>query len=156
MSTSMTDRRELLLRSATTFCDAIAEQAPRDELLNCFTNDRSSIQVLEHGLPGQEAPFIGRQFRGVEGLDEYMQLLLPEYVTYKNMAFDDYVVDPEARMVSVRGEGRFTWKLTGQSWNEDFVYLLKFDEVPKVNNWEIWGDSGALVLARKGMLKSED
>ncbi|KAL2263733.1 hypothetical protein VTK26DRAFT_5377 [Humicola hyalothermophila] len=150
------DLRQHLLRSATAFCNAMAEQAPRDQILSLFTRDRPSIRVLEHGLPGQEAPFIGRQFRGVEGLDEYMELLLPEYLTYKDMSFDEYLVDGEKRKVTARGSGRFTWKETEQSWSEQIVYILAFDDEHKVTTWEIWADSGALVLAKMGKLRSED
>ncbi len=68
------------------------------------------------------------------------------------MSFGNYVVDAVARQVSVKGEARFTWKSTGKSWDEVFVYVLAFDDEMKVLRYEIWADSGAAYLASQGQL----
>lgn len=52
----------------------------------------------------------------------------------------------------MRGEAWFRWKDTGQNWEEVFTYALAFDEEAKVLKYEIWADSGAAYLARKGLL----
>lgn len=76
------------------------------------------------------------------------------------MSFGDdggWIVDVESGKVSVKGKARFTWTETGQSWDEVFVYVLGFDLGEegdgKVVRYEVWADSGAAYLARKGMLK---
>lgn len=117
-----------------------------------FSHFSSSEDVLalEHGLP-QLAPFLGREFRGHDGLQAYFGLL-GTHLTYENMSFGWYFVDQEENKVSVRGEARFTWTSTGQSWDEVFTYVLEFDEQAKVKVYEVWADSGAAYLASKGQL----
>jgi len=54
--------------------------------------------------------------------------------------------------VSVKGQAKFTWIETGQSWDETFTYSLDFDDEPKVTDYQVWADSGAAYLARLGKL----
>ncbi|KAK3990209.1 hypothetical protein QBC44DRAFT_325867 [Cladorrhinum sp. PSN332] len=142
--------RASLLQAATSFCESFASQKPPDEILSHFTSTESNIVVIEHGLP-RLAPFLGREFRGKDGLQKYLHAI-SEFLTYKNMRFSNYVVDTEARKVSVRGEATFTWSSTGQSWEEVFTYVLEFDGNDKVEKYEVWADSGAAYLASQGLL----
>ncbi|KAL2271527.1 hypothetical protein VTJ83DRAFT_898 [Remersonia thermophila] len=143
--------REELLHAAQAFCNAFAASTPTGTLLsNHFTRRRRNILVHEHGL-AQLAPFLGRQFRGPEGLDQYLSVMA-ECVSHEGMRFTDYAVDAEARRVGVRGQARFTWKNTGQVWDEDFYYVLGFDGEARVEKYEIWADSGAAWLASRGEL----
>lgn len=68
------------------------------------------------------------------------------------MRFGNYLVDEVESKVSVRGEAKFTWISSGQSWDEVFTYVLGFDEERKVVRYEVWADSGAAYLARRGEL----
>jgi len=106
--------------------------------------------VVEHGLP-RFAPFLGRTFSGVEGVKEYFETI-SSLLKYENMRFSDFCVDAEVHRASMRGEARFTWIRTGQSWDEVFTYTLEFDAEGKVKKYEIWADSGAAYLASKGEL----
>ncbi len=143
--------RSGLLASATAFCNAFASLTPPPQILSQhFTSNHPSILVREHGLP-QLAPFLGRTFRGADGLAQYLSIV-SEHLTFENMRFSEYIVDAEARMVSVRGEARFTWTSTGQSWDEVFTYRLRFDDEIKVERYEVWADSGAAWLASQGRL----
>ncbi|KAK4165372.1 hypothetical protein QBC43DRAFT_287922 [Cladorrhinum sp. PSN259] len=142
--------RASLLQAATSFCESFASQKPPNEIFSHFTAAESNIFIFEHGLP-RLAPFLGREFRGKDGLQEYFKII-SECLTYKNMRFSNYVVDTEARRVSVRGEATFTWSSTGQSWDEVFTYVLKFDDNDKVEKYEVWADSGAAYLASQGLL----
>lgn len=140
--------RAALLTSATSFCSAFASGASPSEILAYCTTETSKILVHEHGL-ARLAPFLGRTFRGADGLKEYLAII-SECLTYENMRFVDYIIDAEARKVSVRGEARFTWTSTGQSWDEVFTYVLGFDDESRVESYEIWADSGAAWLASQG------
>ncbi|KAL2136118.1 hypothetical protein VTI74DRAFT_5341 [Chaetomium olivicolor] len=143
--------RNRLLSSATAFCEAFSRSVPpQDILAEHFTRHARNILVHEHGL-AQLAPFVGRTFRGADGLLQYLSVI-GDCLSYENMRFTEYVVDPEARKVSVRGEARFTWQSTGQSWDEVFTYVLGFDEEMRVERYEIWADSGAAWLASRGEL----
>ncbi|KXX75256.1 hypothetical protein MMYC01_207083 [Madurella mycetomatis] len=142
--------RASLLASATSFCNAFASGATPSEILKHFTTETSRIFAHEHGL-ARLAPFLGRTFRGADGLKQYLSII-SECLTYDNMRFGDYIVDAEARKVSVRGEARFTWASTGQSWDEVFTYILGFDDESRVESYEVWADSGAAWLASHGRL----
>lgn len=69
----------------------------------------------------------------------------------------EWVVDPEARRVSVKGRAKFTWvegEGKGNWWNEQFAYILDFDDEGKVTDYQVWADSGAAYLARTGQLNT--
>jgi len=144
------EKRKQLLSAATSFCQAFAQQKPPAEIFSHFSASED-VLALEHGLP-QLAPFLGREFRGQQGLQQYFQSLSAT-LTYENMRFSNFVIDPEQSKVSVRGEARFTWTSTHQAWEEVFTYVLEFDEANKVKVYEIWADSGAAYLASRGELK---
>ncbi|KAK4217901.1 hypothetical protein QBC37DRAFT_306925 [Rhypophila decipiens] len=149
------DPRTKLLQSAAHFCLAFATNSPLPEILEHFSSKlSSSIIVIEHGLK-RLAPFLGREFRGIEGAKEYFALI-SKHITYQDMAFENYVVDPLERKVSVRGEAWFTWTSTGQSWKEIFTYVLEFDDELKVVKYEIWADTGAAYLASQEKLVRSD
>ncbi|OAP55919.1 hypothetical protein AYL99_10071 [Fonsecaea erecta] len=143
--------RATLLSAAQAFCTSFARKEAPDKIFSHFSSS-DDVLALEHGLP-QLAPFLGREFRGQKGLHEYFTLLASN-LTYENMRFSNFVVDPLVSKVSVRGEAKFTWTETGQSWDEVFTYVLEFDEQARVKVYEVWADSGAAYLARKGQLGS--
>ncbi|KAI0117657.1 hypothetical protein F4776DRAFT_636126 [Hypoxylon sp. NC0597] len=143
-------KRTELLEAATAFCDSFAQKKPLDEILSHFSSS-DNILAYEHGLP-ELAPFLGREFRGREGVKEYFNII-SSCLSYENMRFADYIVDAVENRVAVRGTAKFTWTATGESWDEFFSYALKFDGERKVVSYEIWADSGAAYLARKGQLK---
>lgn len=145
----MPHTRASLLEAATAFCEAFAAQKPPPELLSHFSSS-SDIVVHEHGLPTL-APFLGRDFRGRDGVQRYLEVV-SECLSFTNMRVGGYVVDAEAGRVAARGTARFTWKSTGQEWEEEFAYMLGFDEEGKVVSYEIWADSGAAYLASQGKL----
>jgi len=142
-------KRATLLAAAESFCSAFASQKPLDEILSHFST-RYEVLAHEHGLK-QLAPFLGRDYTGVNGVTEYFETI-SSYLNYENMKFNTYVVDASENRVSVRGEAKFTWTSTGQSWDEIFTYVLAFDEDGKVVKYEVWADTGAAYLASKGLL----
>lgn len=143
------NKREQLLHAAQTFCTSFATKSPPQETLSLFSTS-TSIIALEHGLP-QLAPFLGREYTGPDGIKEYFETI-SAHLTYEDMRFGNYLVDEVESKVSVRGEAKFTWISSGQSWDEVFTYVLGFDEERKVVRYEVWADSGAAYLARRGEL----
>jgi hypothetical protein len=143
--------REELLKYSRALCEAFANHGSMDEIVACFsTRQPDDIRLFEHGLP-QLAPFLGRSFQGAQGIQEYFTVVA-EALSYQEMSFSDYIVDAELRVVSVRGKAKFTWKSTGKSWDEVFIYRLQLDEEGKILVYEVWADSGAAYLASKGDL----
>ncbi|KZT09931.1 uncharacterized protein LAESUDRAFT_756153 [Laetiporus sulphureus 93-53] len=153
----MAPTRSQLLASAQGLCGAFARKASLDELLSHFSTTHQ-VTALEHGEP-LLAPFLGRPFTGLRGpgsVSEYFGIL-QQCLTYDDMSFGEWVVDPEAQKVCVKGSARFTWtegRGKGQSWDEKFIYMLDFDDEGKITDYKVWADSGAAYLARRGELDS--
>ncbi|KAI1451364.1 hypothetical protein F4805DRAFT_451677 [Annulohypoxylon moriforme] len=143
-------KRAELLEAATAFCSSFAQKKPLDEILSHFSSS-PDILAYEHGLK-ELAPFLGREFRGREGVQGYFETV-SSCLDYEDMRFADYVVDAVENRVAVRGTAKFTWVATGESWGEVFAYALLFDDERKVTRYEIWADSGAAYLASKGRLQ---
>ncbi|KAI0629138.1 hypothetical protein C8Q77DRAFT_1220339 [Trametes polyzona] len=147
--------RAQLLESAQGLCSAFASKADIDTLLSYFSSTHQ-ISAFEHGLP-LLAPFLGRPFTGRTGpssVRAYFELL-QKHLTYDNMSFGTWVVDPDSSRASVKGTAKFTWADgpgKGQSWDEHFAYILDFDQDAKVTDYQVWADSGAAYLARRGEL----
>lgn len=144
----MATDREKLLSAAKSFCNAFADKKPLDVILSYFS---PNAVVLEYGEP-QLAPFVGRYYGGKSEIQEYFKAI--SVLSYEGMHFSEYVVDSEARKVSVVGRTRFQWIETGESWDETFTYRLTFDEELKVETYHIWADTGAAFLARQGKLNN--
>ena len=157
-----------LLEAASRLCAAFATNSSIPTLLSHFT--RTPLPTIhEHGHPSF-APFIGRTFTGTDGAIQYFELL-QDLLIIQDIQFDAedmWIVDTESMAVSVRGNGRFVWKATGQAWDETFCYRLglaeEMDEGDdggingdkgqlKVQEYLVWSDTGAAYLARLGKLK---
>jgi hypothetical protein len=146
--------RDVLLHYPKILCAAFACHGPMEEILACFSSSESDgILCLEHGL-SRLAPFLGNAFRGSVGVKEYFGIIA-NLLSYEKMQFSDYIVDGDERVVSVRGQARFTWKSTGNSWDEVFIYRLQLDAEGKIKVYEVWADSGAAYLASKGELGTD-
>lgn len=116
--------------------------------------------VHEHGLPVL-APFLGRTFTGTDGVGRYFELIA-DLLSFEKMSFDgedEWIVDTVSMAVSLRGRARFTWKETGEGWNETFCYRIGLAEDQgkgggglKVQEYRVWADTGAAYLARTHQL----
>ncbi|KAH8093294.1 hypothetical protein BXZ70DRAFT_874842, partial [Cristinia sonorae] len=148
--------RTRLLRAATEFCNSFASQAPIESILAHFSTTHA-VSATEHGLPFL-APFLGRPFHRLTGhnsLETYFKLL-QKHIKYEDMSFGEWIVDTEAMRVSCVGHAKFIWSEgegEGQSWDEQFVYMLDFDQDNKITDYQVWADSGAAYLASTGKLK---
>ncbi|KAG9313049.1 transcription elongation factor S-II [Chiua virens] len=142
--------RQRLSDAAHNFCGDFARKESIDVLVSYFSDTRS-CEVIEHGL-SRFAPFIGKSFTGRDGMRQYFSTVTA-LISYDDMDFTDYIVDPVVRKVSVKATAKFTWITTNESWGETFTYMLEFDEAEKITRYEIWGDTGALYLASHGRLK---
>jgi hypothetical protein len=147
---AMNTNRERLLQAAEEFCAAFAAKVDASTILTHFSTMKA-ISVYEHGDCAL-APFLGRSFEGVEGVKKYFETI-GSLLAYDNLRFSDYVIDPEVRKVMVKGQRKFIWLGTKETWDETFAYVLDFDEEANVVRYQIWADSGAAYLARIGKLR---
>ncbi|KAF5370059.1 hypothetical protein D9758_001382 [Tetrapyrgos nigripes] len=141
--------RATLLTSAQSFCNAFAEKKDIDTILSHFTvtHQPSAIEYGEAFL----APFLGKSHVGLENVTSYFNTI-SSLLSYDNMKFSEFTVDAEANRVACRGKAKFTWKSTGENWDETFAYMLDFDDEAKICDYQIWADTGAAYLASKGEL----
>lgn len=133
-----------LKSAAAALCTDFAEAKDPHTLLSHFSTHQAPI-AIEYGLMCL-APFLGREFKGADEVKEYFQLL-SDQLSFRNMAFDEYVVDTQQLKVSVKGTARFIWTTTGEAWDETFTYTLDFveegEDTLKVRRYQVWADSGA-------------
>lgn len=148
MADKIVDKRKHLIQAAEIFTQALLANHDPEHVLNALA-DR--VVIHEHGLK-QLAPFLGRQFHGVEGAKEYFNILAST-VILKEGKVQAIFVDPEKSQVTVKGQAKFIWKSTAQTWDEIWSFLLEFDSEYKVKVYEVWGDPGAAYLASQGLLK---
>ncbi|KAF9008802.1 hypothetical protein BDQ17DRAFT_77510 [Cyathus striatus] len=146
---SCSDSRMQLLAAASRFCDAIAQKQDMPSII-AHLSSTHQITATEYG-ESCLAPFLGKPFIGTSGVQRYFELI-GSLLSFESMRFSNFTVDVEMRRVALRGEGRFTWLVTGESWDEKFAYMLDFDDELKVTDYQVWADSGAAYLARVGKL----
>ncbi|RHZ52131.1 hypothetical protein CDV55_100023, partial [Aspergillus turcosus] len=159
MTTPKTYTRSSLIQPTLALCDAFASAAPVPVLLSHFTTNPLPM-VHEHGLPIL-APFLGRTFTGTDGVGRYFELI-SDLLAFEKMSFDgedEWIVDTVSMAVSLRGRARFTWKETGEGWDETFSYRIGLAEDQgegggglKVQEYRVWADTGAAYLARTRQL----
>ncbi|OKL62017.1 hypothetical protein UA08_02521 [Talaromyces atroroseus] len=161
--------RPALLSSIHSLISAFSSGASTPVILAHFTTSPAPL-VHEHGSPFLQPslPFIGRDFTGMTGVGEYFDVLA-QYLSYSDMVFedeDDWVVDPQNLTICLRGRAQFTYKRTGDSWLETFMWRITLSEdlgqsEPdvgqglKVQEYRVWSDTGAALLASRGELQGE-
>jgi len=146
----MSTPRKQLLDAAQRLCNDFASQKSANDLQSHFSSTPET-ETIEYGEQ-IFAPFLGRKFLGPKGVHDYFAMLA-QFITYHNMQFSDYIIDTDEMKVVVKGQARFTWISTEETWDETFHYALSFNNDYKVTKYEIWADSGAAYLAREGRLE---
>lgn len=150
-----------LITGTSALCAAFSTGADIPTLLSTFTTSPTPY-IYEHGLSSL-APFLGRTFRGQDGLMKYFDLL-SENLGVESMDLDgekNWIVDAENAVVCLKGRARFVSKATGQGWDEVFIYKISLAQEGgdgngkggwKVRAYEVWADTGAAYLAARGKL----
>jgi hypothetical protein len=136
----------LLRKTTHAFCRALISPPPPADLLSThFTH--GNPRITEHGPSWSRSrlPFLAKTFSGKEGCEEYFKVL-GEVLEMKlpDDAFpglEGFIVDAEAGMVSVVGNGHFASRKTSKGWDEQFIYRFSgFDDEGRIGHWEIWAD----------------
>ncbi|KAG7096656.1 hypothetical protein E1B28_004071 [Marasmius oreades] len=141
--------RAQLQTSAQSFCNALADNKDLDTVMSHFSTTHQ-VTAIEHGEKAL-APFLGREYAGAPAIRSYFETI-GSLLSYEEMEFVEFVVDSHSRRVACKARAKFTWKSTGESWEEKFAYMLDFDDEKKITDYQVWADSGAAYLARIGKL----
>ncbi|KAJ7590684.1 hypothetical protein C8J56DRAFT_857917 [Mycena floridula] len=142
--------RAQLLTAAQNFCDAFSQKSDIESIVSNFSATFQA-EAIEHG-DSALAAFLGRNFVGIDAIKSYFELV-SSHLTYEDIKFAQHIVDIEGSKVVVTATGKFTWKSTGESWKEQFLWILVFDEDLKITNYQVWADSGSAYLASQGKLE---
>ncbi|TFY57693.1 hypothetical protein EVG20_g8444 [Dentipellis fragilis] len=148
-----TPSRTELIDAFNSFVGALASGGDMANIVAHFSKSQSP-EVIEYGLTVL-APFLGRPYVGADGVAEYFNTI-GTILTWKDMGYYEHVVDPVVRKVSAKGKATWTWKSTGQSWQETFTTTVDFDDELKVKRYQVWADSGAAYLASRGELRNAE
>lgn len=166
-------RTENIRSTAEGFCKAfVAGMAPSKILDTYFT---SKPKITEHGplWAKSRLPFIGTTFYGRRKEDTGAKDIADTCDDYYDRLNATLTFHPHANTVPSREEflvsngktndgrwhsgvtiklnAKFTSIRTGQSWEEDFVYVLgEFDENVKIGHLELWADPLSAWLAVGG------
>lgn len=174
----MSSKHTTLLQTAESFCTAFATGAPLPDLLSYFTSN-SAPEIHEHGptsIPNLtstdsssriEIPFLGRTFSGRASdatrsangpIEDYFAALFasirPHQITFHPASETNYFVDEVKNRVTVRGFAKLEWVKTGVVWEEEFVYLIDFEEEHsafKVKKYQLWADTAGMMAAVLGV-----
>jgi hypothetical protein len=163
-------RTQRMLSTAESFCNAFVAGSKPSEMLDAYFSPTGSI--TEHGplwanarLPFLAKTFSGRRASDVQNsaepprpekttCDDYFDLLgatISFHPHEKTLpAREGYVVDPDTvipgsegrGVVMVRAHAKLGGVETGQSWEEEFVFVFSgFGEEMKIGRMEIWADN---------------
>jgi len=139
-------RSETLRQRTHAFCQSLRTPPPPSALLAAHFAP-GNPRITEHGPAWARArlPFLAKTFAGTAGCAEYFGVLGEVLeMELPDDAFpgpEGFIVDAEAGMVSVVGQGRFASKKTGKGWEEQFIYRFSgFDGEGRIGHWEIWAD----------------
>lgn len=165
-STEKISKAGLLRSNVQCFCEALfgGSTPPAQMLDTYFTSD---AKIHEHGQiwAAERLPFLGKTFHGRRATsdktvhdcscDEYFDLLGATLLFHPHEntlpPSEGYVVDadtdyrggkPGSGAVMVKANSRLSAVKSGQSWEEDFVFVFSdFSADGKIGSWEIWADN---------------
>lgn len=119
--------RPFYLNKAKSLCSAFSSGSSPTELSNYFTPDDSASSgaiAYEHGPRNiKSLPFLGREFRGIQSIIEYFDMIQKYLKVTDDMVFKDWTCDlsPEdvngnvvKAVVTTRGSTSFEYASTGK------------------------------------------
>ncbi|KZP18935.1 hypothetical protein FIBSPDRAFT_744702 [Athelia psychrophila] len=115
------------------FADIAAGKTPQQLLSHFSTTDTI---VLKHDCIYDPSAFA---FEGVHAVRSYFDLLALHWKK-DDMQIHSTRVDLENSCVVMRASVRWTWKISGNSWLEEFTCTLGFDDEAKVKKFIVETD----------------
>lgn len=115
------------------FADIAAGKSPKCLLTHFSVTD---TVILKHDCIYDPANFA---FEGIPAVRSYFDLLALHWKK-DDMQIHSTRVDLEKSCVVLRASVRWTWKISGNSWREEFTCTLGFDEQAKVKRFIVETD----------------
>jgi len=116
------------IEAATSFAHALQPPVSPSSVFPYFSGDAI---VFEHApFPAAQplADFIGKEFKGKEGVKKYFELLGQDFEAVK-LVMDTWWVEEEEKdgREVIGGKGEATWKAikTGKKWSEEVIWKLE-------------------------------
>lgn len=129
----MTATGPLQFAAECLFADIAAGKSPQSLLSHFSTTE---TVVLKHDCVYDPSSIA---FEGILAVRSYFDLLALHWKK-DDMQIHWTKVDLEKSSVVVRASVRWTWKISGNSWREEFTCTLGFDEQAKVKQFIVESD----------------
>jgi len=116
--------------------------APTDSKIKATFD--SHVVIHEYGPETTALPFLGRDFKGFEGVKEYSNTL-SETLDVIRMEWVELVAEPTSSglggVVFAKGLGTFAVKRTQKQWNETYVNRIEVKEDGKIVRYDVFAVS---------------
>ena len=104
-----------------------------------------SVVIHEYGPQTKALPFLGRDFKGFEGVKQYSNAL-SDTLDIIRMEWVELVAEQNSSglggVVFTKGRGTFAIKRTQKDWNESYVNRIEVNEEGKIVRYEVFAVSG--------------
>ena len=105
----------------------------------------SGVVIHEYGPQTAALPFLGRDFKGFEGVKQYSNAL-SDTLDIIRMEWVELVAEQRSSglggVVFTKGVGTFAIKRTQKDWKETYVNRIEVNEEGKVVRYEVFAVSG--------------
>jgi hypothetical protein len=116
--------------------------APTDSKIEATFD--AHVVFHEHGPQTTDLPFLGRDFKGFEGIKQYLEVLL-DTLDIIQMEWAEWVAEQKPAglggVVFTKGLGTFAVKRTKKHWNETFIAQIEVNEEGKVVRYDVFAVS---------------
>ncbi|RPA83011.1 hypothetical protein BJ508DRAFT_413679 [Ascobolus immersus RN42] len=147
------------IEAATSFAHALQPPVNPSSALPYFSADATVFEHAPFPTAQPLADFIGKEFKGKDGVKRYFDLLGHDFEPVK-LVIDTWWVEEEEKdgkeVIGAKGEG--TWKATktGKKWTEEVIWRFEMVNTNtrrpdwNIQRWEIFADPEALGKAMDG------
>ena len=105
----------------------------------------SGVVIHEYGPQTAALPFLGRDFKGLEGVKQYSNAL-SDTLDIIRMEWVELVAEQRSSglggVVFTKGVGTFAIKRTQKDWKETYINRIEVNEEGKVVRYEVFAVSG--------------
>jgi hypothetical protein len=108
----------------------------------------SGVVIHEYGPQTKVLPFLGRDFKGFEGVKQYANSL-SETLDIIQMEWIELVAEQKSSglggVVFTKGLGTFAVKRTQKYWNETYINRIEVNKEGKIVRYEVFAVSGVTI-----------
>ena len=100
------------------------------------------VVIHEYGPQTKGLPFLGRDFKGFEGVKQYSNALSDTLDIIRMELVAEQNSSGFGGVVFTKGRGTFAVKRTQKDWDESFINRIEVNEEGKIVRYEVFAVSG--------------